>query len=152
VALTDFNVAPLEESIKIHYFEDGIIDLSFSSIKSTIMDDRQKFGEFDTVMQLYVNFKRSQKSETPSYQVCNVSAIQGHGGVRQGHGGRGGGGQSGRAQGLVPQEEIKKVTHPTSVYSKLILAKKATLNRYNDSGRNKKLLPRGIPTLGKVQY
>jgi hypothetical protein len=58
-ALTEFNMAPLEESMKIYYFEDGITDSSFSSVKSTIMVDRQKFQEFDTVMQLYVNFKHS---------------------------------------------------------------------------------------------
>ncbi len=39
------------------------------------MVDRQKFQEFDTVMQLYVNFKRSQKLETPTHQAGNVSAI-----------------------------------------------------------------------------
>jgi hypothetical protein len=78
--------------MKIHYFEDGITDSSFSSAKSTIMVDRQKFQEVDTMMQLYVNFKRSQKSETPSYQTCNFSAIQVCRGGRQGCGGRGGGG------------------------------------------------------------
>jgi hypothetical protein len=70
------------------------------------MVDRQKFQEFDTMMQLYVNFKRSRKPEALTHQACNVSAIQGHGGGRQGHGGGVGGGQgrlNARAQGLVPQ-------------------------------------------------
>jgi hypothetical protein len=44
--------------MKIHYFEDGISDSSFSSVKSTIMVDRQKFQEFDAMMRLYVNYKR----------------------------------------------------------------------------------------------
>ncbi len=53
----------LKKTMKIHYFEDGISDSSFASIKSTIMVDCQKFQEFDAVMQLYVNFKRTQKAE-----------------------------------------------------------------------------------------
>ncbi len=50
---------PFDGSMKIHYFEDGIIDPSFSSVKGTIMVDHQKFQDFDTVIQLYVNFKHS---------------------------------------------------------------------------------------------
>ncbi len=72
--------------MKIHYFEDGISDSSFASVKSTIMVDRQKFQEFDAMMQLYVNFKRLQKAEAPTYQACNASALQGCGGGRQGRG------------------------------------------------------------------
>jgi hypothetical protein len=59
----EFNVAALEESTKIHHFEDGITDLSFNSVNSTIMVDCQKFKEFVAVMQLYANFKGSQKPE-----------------------------------------------------------------------------------------
>jgi hypothetical protein len=55
--LMEFNVLPLDKSMKIHYFEDRITDTSFSSIKSTIMVNCQKLRDFDSVMQLYVNFK-----------------------------------------------------------------------------------------------
>jgi hypothetical protein len=44
-------MTPVDESIKIHYFKDGITDPSFSSVKRTIMVDRQKFQDFDTVLQ-----------------------------------------------------------------------------------------------------
>ncbi len=54
-ALAEWNVKPLEETMKIHYFEGGITDPSFASIRSTIMVDRTKFQEFDAVMRLYVN-------------------------------------------------------------------------------------------------
>ena len=54
---------PLEETMKIHYFEDKISDSSFASAKSTIMVYRQKFQEFDTVTWLYVNFKHTQKAK-----------------------------------------------------------------------------------------
>jgi hypothetical protein len=77
--LAEFSVAPHKDSMKIHYFKDGITDLSFNSIKSTIMVDHQKFQKFDTVIQLYVNFKCSQKPEASTHQAHNTSAIQGHG-------------------------------------------------------------------------
>jgi hypothetical protein len=112
-ALSEWNVPPLEESMKINYFEDGITDPSFASVKSTIMVDRQKFHEFDAVMWLYVNYKRTQKAEAPNHQACNVSALQGCGGGRHDRGGhrRGGRGVSHpRLRGVVPQEEVDKVT------------------------------------------
>jgi hypothetical protein len=54
--LSKWNVKPLEESMKIHYFEDRITDSYFASVKSTIIVDCQKFQEFDAVMQLYVDY------------------------------------------------------------------------------------------------
>jgi hypothetical protein len=112
-ALAEYGVTPLEETMKIHYFEDGISDLSFASVKSKIMVDCQTFQEFDTVMQLNVNFKRLQKAEAPTYQARNVSALHGHRGGRQGCEGCGGSGRGGPNScvlGLVPQEEVDKVT------------------------------------------
>ena len=133
--------------MKIHYFEDGIKDSSFDSVKTTILVDRQKFQDFDSVMLLYVNFKRTQKNDIPS-QGCNVPAItqgrgsgsgsgrQGRGGSSRGRGsGCGGGGRGGpnsRVQGLVPKEEIDKVTnienkrYPLEIYNNFTPAQKAT--------------------------
>jgi hypothetical protein len=68
-ALSKWNVKPLEETMKIHYFEGRITDPSFASVKSTIMIDRQKFQEFDAVMWLYVNYKCTQKAETPTHHL-----------------------------------------------------------------------------------
>ncbi len=76
------------------------------------MVDFTKFQEFDALMRLYVNYKRSQKAEAPTHQARNISALQGHGGSRQGRGGRGRGrrgGPGGRLSGGVPQEEVDKV-------------------------------------------
>ncbi len=106
-------MAPLEVSIKIHYFEDGISDPSLAAVKTTILVDRTRFENFDFVMRVYVNFKCAQKPEAPAQQVHNVSALQGRGGGRQGCGGRGRGGRGGsggRLNGGIPQEEIDKVT------------------------------------------
>ncbi len=77
------------------------------------MVDRTKFQELDAVMHLYINYKRSQKAEAPTHQARNVSALQGCGGGRQGHGGHGRvgqGGPGGRLSRGVPQEEVDKVT------------------------------------------
>ncbi len=112
-ALAEWNVKPLEETMKIHYFKDRITDPSFASVKSMILVDCTKFQDFVTVMRLYVNYKRSQKAEAPTHQARNISALQGRGGSRQGHGGRGRGGRGGpggRLSGGVPQEEVNKVT------------------------------------------
>jgi hypothetical protein len=43
-------VATPEESMQIHFCEEGITGLSFGSVKSTILVDPQKFQDFDTVM------------------------------------------------------------------------------------------------------
>ncbi len=111
-ALAKWNVAPLEKTMKIHYFEDGITDPSFAAVKSMILVDHTRFQDFESVMRVYVNFKCSQKAKAPAQQVHNVSALQGHGGSRQGRGGRrrgGQGGPGGRLNGGVPQEEVDKV-------------------------------------------
>jgi hypothetical protein len=76
-ALAEWNVKPLEETLKIHYFKGRITDPSFASVKSTILVDRTKFQDFDVVMRLYVNYKHSQKAETLAHQARNVSALQG---------------------------------------------------------------------------
>jgi hypothetical protein len=112
-ALAEWNVPPLKETMKIHYFEDGITDLSFAAVKSTILVDRTRFQNFESVMRVYVNFKHSQKAEAPAQQVRNVSALQGRGGGRQGRGGCGRGkqgGPGGHLNGGVPQDEVDKVT------------------------------------------
>jgi hypothetical protein len=99
--------------MKIHNFEGRIIDPSFASVRSAIMVDCTKFQDFDVVMRLYVNYKRSQKAETLTHQARNVSTLQSCGGGRQGHGGHGRGkqgGLGGRLSGGVPQEEVDKVT------------------------------------------
>ena len=114
--------------------------MSFDSVKSTTLVDHQKFQDFDSVMQLYVNFKRAQKSET-SFQGCNVSALkqgcggcgQGCRGASRGCGGGGCGGPNSRAQGLISQDQegIDKVTnienkhYPKAVYDKFSPAQKA---------------------------
>jgi hypothetical protein len=80
-----------------------------------------------------VNYKRTQKAEAPTHQACNVSALQGHRGGKQGRGGHGRGGHGGpdaRLKGIAPQEEVDKATtakakwYLHSEYSKFTPAKK----------------------------
>jgi hypothetical protein len=42
-AIAEWNVTFLEESMKIHYFEDGISDPSLAAVKTTILVDRTRF-------------------------------------------------------------------------------------------------------------
>jgi hypothetical protein len=72
-ALAEYGVTPFDETMEIYYFKDWISDSSFAAIKSTNMVGHQKFQEFDAVMRLYVNFKRMQKAEAPTYQARNVA-------------------------------------------------------------------------------
>ena len=133
-ALLEFGVQDINKAMKIHCFQEGIKDDSFNSVKTTIMVDRSKFLDFNSVMNLYINFKRAQKNDIVP-QGHTISALtQGRGGGGQGRGGsgrgRGRGGNS-RASGLVPQEEIDKVTdvkakrYPPEIYNNFTPAQKA---------------------------
>ncbi len=65
-ALAEWDVAPLEERAKINYFEDGISDPSLAAVKTMILVDHTRFEDFDSVMRVYVIFKRAQKPEAPA--------------------------------------------------------------------------------------
>ncbi len=99
-----------------------------------ILADCKKFPDFNSVMNLYSNFKRSQKNDIAP-QGRTISALnQGRGGGGRGHGGSGHGrGRGGnlRSSGIVPQEEINKLTgieakhYPTEIYLTFTPAQKA---------------------------
>jgi hypothetical protein len=95
-------------------------------------------------MQLYVNFKCSQKPEAPTHQACNVSAVKDYGGGRQGSGGYDGGrrgGPNARTLGLVLQEEVNNVTtvknkyYPALTYNKFTPAKKVMYFQLRNPGK-----------------
>ena len=122
------------EDMKIPYFEEGIKDDSFNSVKTTILVDCTRFPNFNSVINLYSNFKRSQKNDTVP-QGHTISALtQRRGGGGRGHGGFGcGRGRGGnlRSSGLVPQEEVNKVTnveakhYPPDIYNNFTPVQKA---------------------------
>jgi hypothetical protein len=62
-SLLEYGIAPLEESMKIHYFEEGIKDPTLDAARNAISVNRSQFPDFDSIMQLYVTSKQSQKPE-----------------------------------------------------------------------------------------
>ena len=116
-ALQEYGVQGLDEAMKIHYFEEGIKDDSLTAAKTMILADRTKFPDFTSVMNLYSNLKRTQKTDiAPTGRT--ISALnQGRGGGGRGRGGTGRGrgrgrGSMPRAFGLVPQAEIDNLCKP----------------------------------------
>ena len=67
---------PLEESMKIHYFEEGIKDTTQDAAQNVILFNRTQIPNFnfDSAMQLYVTSKRGQESKTAP-QGHNLSAM-----------------------------------------------------------------------------
>jgi hypothetical protein len=114
-SLAEYNVPAIEESMKIHYFKEGIKYPSLESARNAILVNRANFPDFDSVMQLYVTSKRGQKSSDTAPQGRNLSAMSGRGGTYQGRGGadRGGHGRGdpgARQRGLISQADIDRVT------------------------------------------
>jgi hypothetical protein len=135
-SLVEYGVNPLEESMKILYFEDGIKDPFLDAARNTILVDRTWFQDFESVMNMYVTSKQSQRSDPGVSQGRQLSAVTGgcgggRGGGGTGCGGRGRGDPDARRKGLVSQAEIDKVTtvenkhYPEEVYAKFTPAEKA---------------------------
>jgi hypothetical protein len=70
-------VAPLKERAKIHYFEDGISDPSLAAVKTTILVDRTKFKDFDSVMRSMSisSVRRSQKPWPSKFAMSLPSKV-----------------------------------------------------------------------------
>ena len=128
-SLLEYDGAPLEDSMKIHYFEERIKNPNLDAARNTILVNRMQFPDFDSVMQLYETSKRGQKSENAVSSGRQLSAITGRGGASRG--GRGQGDPDARQRGLVSQADIDRVTtvenkhYPKEVYAKFSAAEKA---------------------------
>ena len=113
--LTEYGVKPLDESLKIHWFQDGIKCTTLDAVKAAITTNKEKYSKFDSVKDAYVDFKRTM---TPTIapltrQVASVGTGR-DGGGRPRQPGRGAGQRTGdRKKGLVAQSEIDKQTHIT---------------------------------------
>ncbi len=146
-SLLEYDIAPLEESMKIHYFEEGIKDPTLDAARNAILINHVQFPDFDSVMQLYVTSKHGQNSEAVVHHVRQLSAITGHGGGRgrggAGRGGRGWGDPNARQKGLVSQADIDKVTnienkhYPKEVYAKFSVAEKAKHWQLRNPGKER---------------
>jgi hypothetical protein len=143
-SLMEYDVAPLEEGMKIHYFEEGIKDPTLDAARNAILVNRSQFPDFESVMQLYVNSKRSQKSDPGVSQGRQLSAVTGgRGGGGAGRGGRGRGDPDARRKGLVSQADIDKVTtvenkhYPEAEYAKFTPAEKAKHWQLRNPGKER---------------
>jgi hypothetical protein len=153
-SLVEYGVNPLEESMKILYFEDGIKDPSLDAARNAILVDRSRFQDFESVMNLYVTSKRSQKFDPGVSQGRQLSAVTGgrgggRGGGGAGRGGRGRGDPNARRKGLVSQADIDKVTHienrhyPDEEYLKFTPAEKAKHWQLRNPGKERGTGPAG---------
>jgi hypothetical protein len=146
-SLTEYDVAPLEESMKIHYFEEGIKDPTLDAARNAILVDRTRFPDFDSIMQLYMTSKRSQKSEAtpPGRQLSAVTGGRGGGGRGRGganRGGRGRGDPDARQKGLVSQAVVRVTTvenkhYPEEVYAKFSAAEKSKHWQLRNPGKER---------------
>jgi len=147
-SLVEYAVPPLEESMKIHYFEEGIKDPTLDAARNAILVNRCQFPDFDSVMQMYVTSKRCQKSDSVASQGRQLSAVTGgrgggRGGGGAGRGGRGRGDPDARRKGLVSQADIDKVTtvenrhYPSAEYDKFTPAEKAKHWQLRNPGKER---------------
>jgi len=148
-SLVEYGVNPLEESMKILYFEDGIKDPTLEAARNAILVDRTRFQDFESVMNMYVTSKRSQKSESgvsPGRQISAVTGGRGggRGGGGTGRGGRGRGDLDTRRKGLVSQADIDKMVttvenkhYPEEVYAKFTPAEKANHWQLRNPGKER---------------
>ncbi len=152
-SLVKYGIPALEESMKNHYFEEGIKDPTLDAAWNAILVNRWQFPDFDSVMQLYVTSKHGQKSETTVLQGQHLSAITGRGGGqgrgRDGRGGCGRGDPEARQKGLVSQADIDKVNtvknkhYPDKVYAKFSAAKKVKYWQLRNPGMERGTSPTG---------
>ena len=57
--LTEYGVKPLDESLKILWFQDGIKCTTLDAVKAVITTNKDRYSKFDSVKDAYVNFKRT---------------------------------------------------------------------------------------------
>jgi hypothetical protein len=71
-----YDVQPLEESLKILWFQDGITDKSFEAVGAAICANPANYTTFTAIQEAYVNFKLQQKATKPprAHQVASFRA------------------------------------------------------------------------------
>ncbi len=108
--LQEYGVAPLVESLKTLWFQDGIRDSSLNAVKASINANRADFTDFDSVKDAYVEFKRTENptNDQKTRQVASVARGGHRGGSVSRRPDQGQGPQTPekRQMGLVPQSEV----------------------------------------------
>jgi hypothetical protein len=113
--LQEYGFAPLVESLKTLWLQDGIKDPSLNAVKASINANCANFTDFNSVKDTYVEFKCTENM-TNDPRTRKVASV-----ARSGHGGRSFPCKHDRGQGpqtfdkcqkgLVPQSEVDKQTH-----------------------------------------
>ena len=67
-SLVEYGVPALEESMKIHYFEEGIKDPTLDAARNAILVNRLQLLDFDSIMQLYVTSKPARNLKPLSFK------------------------------------------------------------------------------------
>ena len=119
---TEYGQQKMPEAMKIKYFQDGITNLTFNSVRLSIQANPTLFQDFDTIKDQYLTFKRTQQCleqtimRSPSRSISEVGRSgTGRGGRGRGDGilkGRGSGTRDERRQkGLPNQADVDRCTH-----------------------------------------
>ena len=119
---TEYGQQKMPEAMKIKYFQDGITDTTFNSVRLSIQANPTLFQDFDTIKDQYLTFKRTQQCleqtimRSPSRSISEVGRSgAGRGGRGRGDGilkGRGSGTRDERRQkGLPNQADVDRCTH-----------------------------------------
>ena len=142
--LTEYGVKPLVESLKIHWFQNGIKCMSLDAVKAAITTNKERYSQFNSVKDAYVDFKCTMTPtlDPRTRQVATAGTGQGGGG-RSRQTGRGAGQRTSdsRKKGLVAQSEIDKQMHiadrdySPDEYKRLTPAEKAKLWQLRNPNR-----------------
>jgi hypothetical protein len=110
--LAAYGVAPLEESLKILWFQNGITDKSFKAVCAAICANPANYTTFTAIQEAYVNFKLQQKATEPprARQVASLGAGRRDNAPRRGSAGRGRG-RGDRKKNIPSQKEVDACTH-----------------------------------------
>jgi hypothetical protein len=108
--LQEYGVLPLTKNFKTLWFQDRIKDPSLNAVKASINANRAHFSDFDSVKDVYVEFKRTQNRTNDPWtrQVASVACGWRGGGScphKQDHG-QGPQTIDKCQKGLVPQAEV----------------------------------------------
>ena len=107
----DYNSDALPEALKIKYYQDGITDPFFNSVRLSIQTCPNLFSTFDQVKDHYVSFKRTASAfDNPGTTRRGISSF-GRGGPGRGSGDNGRRGRGGDTPRKPAQEEIDACTH-----------------------------------------
>jgi hypothetical protein len=74
--LTEYCVKPLDESLKILWFQDGIKCMTLDAVKAVITTNKERYSKFDSVKDAYIDFKRTMTPtlDPRTHQVAAVGA------------------------------------------------------------------------------